>query len=183
MDNIIEWISRDDFRLKAIECVHQLDLPQCYIAAGFVRNLVWDHLHQFDTGSPLNDIDVIYFDPEEPDVSTSHIFERELQSLMPGPNWQVRNQAFMHERNGDPPYQSSLDAMSYWPEMETAVAVRKVAVSKKVEGNLECISAFGFESLLNLQITWNPKRSRAVFIQRVKAKGWLAKWPMLTMAN
>ncbi|CAH7108283.1 hypothetical protein VCHA54P496_10681 [Vibrio chagasii] len=59
---IAALIEQDPLRTKILECVAQLDLPQCYVAAGFVRNLVWDHLHGFDNPTPLNDIDVIYFD-------------------------------------------------------------------------------------------------------------------------
>ena len=42
MNKIIQLIEKDQVRIKALECVNFLRLPQCYIAAGFVRNLVWD---------------------------------------------------------------------------------------------------------------------------------------------
>lgn len=42
---IVELIKRDPIRTKALHHVSRLNLPQCYIAAGFVRNLVWDSLH------------------------------------------------------------------------------------------------------------------------------------------
>lgn len=64
MDKIVELIKQDPLRTEALYYVSLLGLPQCYIAAGFVRNLVWDALHDFKSPSPLNDIDVIYFDPE-----------------------------------------------------------------------------------------------------------------------
>ncbi|EJG0326734.1 nucleotidyltransferase family protein, partial [Vibrio parahaemolyticus] len=44
MDKIVELIKRDPIRTEALNHVSQLNLPQCYIAAGFVRNLVWDSL-------------------------------------------------------------------------------------------------------------------------------------------
>ena len=65
MDRVIHLIKQDKLRLKALDCVYHLDLPQCYIAAGFVRNVVWDHLHKFTNSSQLNDVDVIYFNPTE----------------------------------------------------------------------------------------------------------------------
>ncbi|HCH5920363.1 TPA: nucleotidyltransferase family protein, partial [Vibrio parahaemolyticus] len=61
MDKIVELIKQDPVRVEALKVVYQLALPQCYIAAGFVRNLVWDSLHNFDVYTPLNDVDVIYF--------------------------------------------------------------------------------------------------------------------------
>lgn len=174
MFKIIQLIKRDLLRLKALECIQHLNLPQCYLAAGFVRNMVWDHLHQQLVASSLNDLDVIYFDPDEIDDNTYLKYEARLTLCMPQVKWQVRNQAKMHVKNGDNPYRSSLDAMRYWPEKETAVAIRKTD-----HDNYECISAFGFESLFNLQVTYNPKRAQELFEYRLKSKQWLIKWPML----
>ncbi len=178
MDKIIQLIEKDGLRLEALECARKLSLPQCYLAAGFVRNLVWDHLHHKPVSTPLNDVDVIYFDADELNQDKFREYELVLNELMPQLNWQVRNQAFMHIRNGDKPYKSSLDAMSYWPEKETAVAIRKLE-----SGILQCVTVFGFESLFNLQVTYNPKRQRDIFEHRVKSKGWLELWPHLSIAS
>ncbi|EOV7450849.1 nucleotidyltransferase family protein [Vibrio vulnificus] len=177
MDKIVELIKQDPIRVEALAHVSQLGLPQCYIAAGFVRNLVWDSLHNFNEPTPLNDVDVIYFDPIEFNSSAHLDYEELLKARMPQLKWQVRNQATMNERNGDEPYQSSLDAMSYWPEKETAVAVRQVGSNK-----YECIAAFGFESLFSYWVTHNPKRLRETFENRVSTKGWLVRWPSLRIA-
>jgi len=174
MDRIITLIEKDELRVKALDCVQQLNLPHCYLAAGFVRNLVWDHLHQKSISTPLNDVDVIYFDESESNTENYKFIESQLSVQMPELNWEVRNQAIMHKRNGDKPYFSIIDAISYWPEKETAVAIRKLD-----NGNYECISAFGFESLFNLQVTRNPKRSLETFSERVTSKGWLAHWSNL----
>ncbi|EGR3203847.1 hypothetical protein DC889_24795 [Vibrio parahaemolyticus] len=174
MDRVVELIKQDSVRVKALECVSKLGLSQCYIAAGFVRNLIWDALHGFDVATPLNDVDVIYFAPDENDPKAYLQYEYQLKQLMPEINWQVRNQALMHTRNGDLPYTSSLDAMSYWPEQETAVAIRQIA-----PGNYECIAAFGYESLFGYCVTHNPKRSRETFENRVNSKGWLVRWSSL----
>ncbi|WP_432463119.1 MULTISPECIES: nucleotidyltransferase family protein [unclassified Agarivorans] len=175
METIIQLLQNDRQRLQALDCVHRLGLPQGYLAAGFVRNMVWDHLHHKPVATPLNDVDVIYFDAEETDPERQLKLEAKLRSYMPQLHWQVRNQARMHLRNHDRPYLSTLDAMSFWPEKETAVAIRKTSQG------YECVSAFGFESLFQLNITHNPKRSREVFEQRIQAKAWLAQWPKLTI--
>jgi hypothetical protein len=120
-------------------------------------------------------VDVIYFDPDEDE---EFAYEVELNRLMPGVNWQVRNQAKIHLRNGDKPYKSVLDAMSFWPVKETAVAIRK-----SEQGVFECLAAFGFTSLLNLQLTYNPKREKAVFEARINTKHWLIKWPRLRICD
>ncbi|HFG1782092.1 TPA: nucleotidyltransferase family protein, partial [Vibrio cholerae] len=53
MKAIVDLIRKDPIRLEALECVHQLELPQCYIGAGFVRNLVWDSLYHNVKLTPL----------------------------------------------------------------------------------------------------------------------------------
>tara|TARA_R110001583_G_scaffold22377_7_gene84035 strand:+ start:37098 stop:37634 length:537 start_codon:yes stop_codon:yes gene_type:complete len=174
---IIQLLKRDQLRLEALECIQYSSIPKCYLAAGFVRNLVWDHCHGKITPTPLNDFDVIYYAPDEVDDEAYLKYEAELTQQMPQVEWQVRNQAKMHIRNADKPYKNIVDAMSYWPEKETAVAIRKTSPD-----NYECISAFGFKSLFDLQITYNPKRNRDIFKHRVKSKGWLIQWPKLRIA-
>ncbi|MDN2482643.1 nucleotidyltransferase family protein [Vibrio agarivorans] len=178
MERIVELIRQDPTRTEALNCVTKLGLPQCYIAAGFVRNLIWDSLHGFEVATPLNDADVIYFDPSEQDSNAYLSYEFQLKQQMPQINWQVRNQALMHIRNGDLPYTSSLDAMRYWPEKETAVAIRKIAPE-----TYECISAFGYESLFDFCVTHNPKRTRETFENRVNSKGWLKRWSSLRIVR
>ena len=178
MDRMTKLLESDELRLNALECVRLLDLPDCYIAAGFVRNLVWDFLHKKALPTQLNDIDVIYFDPSETNPEQYQVYESMLRELNPNLHWQVRNQAFMHLRNNDNPYTSSLDAMSYWPEKETAIGIRKLN-----DGRLQCVSAFGIDSLFNLHITHNPKRLRSVFEERVNSKGWLITWRNLEVVG
>lgn len=174
MNKIVNLIKQDPIRVEALSQVYKLNLPQCYIAAGFVRNVVWDAIHSYKTPTVLNDVDVIYFDPTESSAQAFLEYESLLKARMPTLNWQVRNQAKMHERNGDKPYQSTIDAMRYWPEKETAVAIRQLQSNK-----YECVAAFGFDSLLKGCITFNPQRSQDVFLQRVTSKGWLKTWPNL----
>ena len=148
-----------------------LKLPDCYVAAGFVRNMVWDYIHGYDF-TPLNDVDVIYFD-KVGQCSTDSI-QRQLSLLRPSVNWEIKNQAFMHIRNGDKPYTNSADAMTYWPEKETAVGIRL-----SEDGEIELSAPFGTRSLFKGHITFNPKRPFSIFQQRLWSKKWTAKWPRL----
>ncbi|MCG9647715.1 nucleotidyltransferase family protein [Vibrio brasiliensis] len=178
MNKIIELVTQDTLRVSALQCAAKLDLPDWYLAAGFVRNLVWDQLHALPEPTPLNDVDMIYFDPSEKDDEIYLTYEQQLTKMMPELNWQVRNQAKMHLRNGDRAYTSSLDAMSYWPEKETAVGIRL-----NQGQDYQCVAAFGYQSLFELKVTHNPKRGKSVFDQRVATKGWLQRWPKLTLAS
>tara|TARA_R110001583_G_scaffold168044_1_gene320863 strand:+ start:628 stop:1014 length:387 start_codon:yes stop_codon:yes gene_type:complete len=106
--------------MEALELASRLGLNDWCLAAGFVRNLIWDKLHSKEILTPLNDIDLIYFDSDIIDENTDLEYELRLKSLSSFP-WSVKNQARMHIRNNDRPYVSTSDSMSYWVEVETAV--------------------------------------------------------------
>ena len=58
---IKEWLFADDSMMGVLRAVRDLELPDCWIGAGFLRNKVWDELHNSQYRS-LFDIDVIYFE-------------------------------------------------------------------------------------------------------------------------
>ncbi len=173
---LADALKQDHFCYQALLALQQQNLNEGYLAAGFVRNFAWDLMHGYAEKSQLNDVDVIYFDADDLSETVEAKIEQKLSRMMPTVHWQVRNQARMHHRNQDPPYLSSIDAMGYWPEKETAVAARL-----NTRGEVELVSAFGFDSLFQGQITSNPKRCHSIFRQRVQDKGWLRQWPNLTL--
>lgn len=170
MERIIELIKADSLRIEILNIVASLNLPDCYVAAGFVRNLVWDHLHNY-TASTLNDIDVVFYSRDKID---ENLIVKKLAALKPNLNWQVKNQAFIHLRNLDAPYKNTVHAMEHWPELETAIGAR---INKAQ--TIEIVAPFGVDTLFAGLITHNPKRSKAIFDERVKLKNWLTVWPKL----
>lgn len=172
---LCDWIAADPLRMRALRMASRLGLPDWCIGAGFVRNLAWDRLHCHATPTPLADIDLIYFDAAQVSAQRDREITAALCRLDPGMPWSVHNQARMHERNGDPPYRSTEDAMSYWVEIETAVGVRLDR-----GGQLKIIAPFGLDSLFSLSITRNPKRGcSSDFSGRLSSKNWLSIWPKL----
>lgn len=174
---IKEWIRSDQIRMSALRLASTLNLNDWCIAAGFVRNLVWDKLHDKETPTPLRDLDLVYFDSSSSGSASDRILERRLKNLSNQP-WSVKNQARMHARNDDVPYTSTVDAMSYWVEIETAVGA---TLSDSME--IEIIAPFGIENLFSNTVTMNPKRRKpAEFCKRIKTKNWLSQWPKLTVS-
>ena len=170
---IISWIKDDDLRTNSLQTAALLNLNDWCIGAGFVRNLVWDKLHGFEKATPLNDLDLIYFDTTDTSENRDLEIEKYLQDLTKLP-WSVKNQARMHIRNNSAPYSSCRDAMSYWSEIETAVG----AYIQENEVKLMC--PFGVAKLTSGSITRNPKCiDQAAFNNRVTNKGWLGLWPKL----
>ena len=146
-----DFIAACPERRACLEAVAALDLPDGWIGAGFLRNPVWDRLHDFAAPTPLNDIDVVYFDPEDPTVERDAALEARLRDLLPGRPWSVRNQARMHHRNGDRPYRSTADALTYWLETPTALAMRRAT-----GGGLELLAPFGLGDLYRLEMRPTP---------------------------
>jgi hypothetical protein len=167
---IKNWLKQDRMRMQALECVANLGPIDAWLAAGFVRNLVWDKLH--GTVSRLSDIDVIYYEPNDTSEVTDKAYEAKLVAALDLP-WSVKNQARMHLKNNHQPYVSVSDAMSYWPEQQTALAVRLRA------GELQLLNLFPLGPLLALELSPNPKSTPGVFESRLKAKNWLANYPLL----
>ncbi len=87
----------------------------------------------------------------------------------------------MHLRNGDQPYASATDAMIYWPETATAVAVRLAA-----DDELEIAAPFGLDDLFDLVVRPTERfreEKRHQFVERLQNKQWLTKWPGLTVLD
>lgn len=167
----------DPLRWRLLEVVRGLDLPDSWIGAGFVRNVIWDHLHQRPASALTGDVDVIWFDPERADPTEDRVYEAALSDAEPSISWSVKNQARMHTRNGDDPYVSAVDAMRYWPETATAIAARRHGLS-----GCEIAAPFGMDDLLNLVLRPTPRFSdekRSVYEERVRTKGWAVTWPRL----
>ncbi|WP_250635964.1 nucleotidyltransferase family protein [Alteromonas mediterranea] len=102
-------------------------------------------------------------------------FEHELARFVPNANWQVKNQARMHLAHGHAPYKSCSEAISYWIERETCVAVRLLA-----NDDVDILAPFGLEANFAGTISINPKYPRPdVFEQRVVSKSWPKVWPLL----
>jgi len=142
----------DPSERQILETVAALDLPDCWIGAGFVRDTVWDHLHGYDVIEPNGDVDVIWHTVTSSGSETDRNFEQQLSATMPGLLWSVKNQARMHLRNNDAPYVSAAEAMRHWPETATAVAARLDNF-----GDVEINAPFGLEDLFALVLRATPE--------------------------
>lgn len=174
-------LSADARRWQILQHVRDLRLPDCWVAAGFIRSAVWDHLHGH-VPSPLpTDIDVIWLDSDNRLPGQDIELEAKLLSVDNTLNWSVKNQARMHLRNGDRPYESATDSMAYWPETATAVAVRLSA-----NDQVEVAAPFGLDDLFDLIVRPAGKfrdEKKQLFLARLQSKQWLTKWPDLTVVD
>lgn len=173
-------IAADEARLRILERVAALDLPDCWVGAGFVRSAVWDHLHGRAPTPTWDDIDVVWFNRDQATPEADEEIEKRLARAEPSGNWSVKNQARMHSRNDDPPYRSADDAISRWPETATAIAIRLS------EGAIDIAAPHGLDDLFSMVIRPTPAftgRKFPIFRERVGKKGWLERWPRLVVVD
>lgn len=179
--DIIEVISNDEKMMHMLRIVRDVQLPDWYIGAGFVRNKIWDELHDYKIATPLNDVDVIYFDLTDISENAEKNIQEKLSAQMPNEKWSVTNEARMHIVNGDEPYRSSADAFSKWPETATCVAVRL-----EDKGSLALAASYGIDDLVHMRARPTPytlERRPELFTQRMEEKKWHKIWPQVTIVN
>lgn len=162
--------------IQDLRAVRSLGLPDCYIAAGYIRGYIWDCLHGYDARLCHEDIDVVYFDPRLCSAKRDEALQLRLIKESGNPRWSVKNQARMHIRNGAPPYTSTADAMSRWPETATAIGVRLTD-----QDELELCAPYGLDDLLCMVVRRSPLfTDQLYYLERVRRKNWLQDWPLLT---
>jgi hypothetical protein len=162
--------------MECLRAVERLQLPDWYIAAGFLRNVIWDFLHEKQSRTPLNDVEVVYDDPADLGQVKECELEVALQGSLPGINWEVRNQARMHIPNGHAPYRDAEHAMVHWPEIPTCVGVRI-----EPNGGLKVVAPFGIGENWSLRVAPNPvvRYPASLYNGRIREKRWLEHWPKL----
>lgn len=180
MSLIARIIAEDAVAMEQLRAVRSLALPDWCIAAGFVRNRVWDHLHGIVPARLPVDIDVLYFDAADITKDREIEFEAKLDELMPSLPWQVRNQARMHVWKNLPQHRDTADAMIYWLETVTAVGVRL-----EPDDSLTVIAPFGTGDLLGLRCrpTAFGHTKRDEYDERVASKCWRELWPKVTFLD
>ncbi len=173
--DILNLIKEDEWMMNILKIAEKLNFPDWVIGAGFVRNKVWDHLHGFSNLKvDTNDIDLVYYDPKGNDEETDEELSQKLKEQT-GINFEIVNEFYAHKFNSLPPYKSTGDAISQWPETVTSLGI------KLKNGNLKLVAPHGISDLVNLIIRPTPNfvdRLEKVK-ERAKKKQWLKKWPKL----
>ncbi len=169
-------LRNDSFRMRCLRAARDARLTDWYLAAGFLRNAIWDFMHEASQPTPLNDIDLVYFESDDVSTEREAAMERRLSEAVPGVEWQVRNQARMHMRSGHAPYVDTADAIGHWVETPTCVGVRL-----EDDDALRLVAPYGLEENWELRVRPNPVVAypRDLYRRRVESKRWMQLWPRL----
>jgi uncharacterized protein len=177
-DTLKEIIESDESLMKMLKAVASLQVNDSWICAGIIRGKVWDCIHQCKT--PLQDIDVIFYDSANISEAYEKELENKLATLLPGLPWSVKNQARMHKKNNLPPFCSSYEGVAHFPETPTAVAV------KIQNEQLILMAPYGLEDLFHMVVRPTPKYETQeelhyIYKNRMAEKQWNKIWPDITI--
>lgn len=176
---ILQLVREDPWMMDVLETAKVLELPDCWVCAGFVRSKIWDTLHGFVERTSLPDVDVVYFDKHNLDEAEEKRLEQKLRKLNPNIPWSVKNEARMHLVNNTPPYTSAVDAISKFPETATALGL-----SLDEHDELILTAPHGIEDVLHMVVRPSPhfqenKDLTPIYEQRLIKKDWKAIWKQL----
>jgi len=166
----------------ALGAVAASGLPDAWIGAGAVRDVVWGQLYGEFSPDAVRDVDVAYFDPA--DLSPERdVKAQETLAVLAGLPWEATNQAAVHTWyhryfGGDPvePFGCVHDAIATWPETATCVGVRRRA------GVVEVCAPHGLADLLGGVWRVNPVRvTPEISRARLARQRAAARWPGVTV--
>ena len=182
---------------SALDAVAASGLPDAWIGAGAIRDVVWGQLHDGFDPALVRDVDVVFFDPGDLSRARDEAAQRRLGELAVRP-WEASNQAavhtWFHEYFGGPPvppFASVHEAVATWPETATCVAIRRAAgdpaagdpaPGDPASGGLEVCAPHGLADLIGRTWRRNPVRvSLATSRERLARQRVAARWPGVTI--
>ena len=110
--------------MAILKAMRNLDLPDCWLAGGAIRNTVWQHLYGSDCQLTIKDFDIVFFDkdagrPVEVKAKES------LIAQFPGLLFDVKNQAsFGHWRPWRYQFTSTTDGIAHFLHPATGIGIR-----------------------------------------------------------
>jgi uncharacterized protein len=175
-------VRSNDWFMGILGAVRDANIPDAWVGAGALRDLVWGELYGsgFDPAL-VRDVDVAYFASALDDVEAT----ASLRARRPDVPWEATNQATVHRWYanvfGGPPVEplsSVADAIATWPETATAVAVRLVGA------DVEVCAPLGLTDLLDGVWRWNPRRvPRERSLERLARHRPQERWPGVTVIH
>jgi len=174
-------LSADATAVRQLKLVRDIGPKGAFIAAGFIRNRVWDAIYARSLPPLHADVDIVYFCKTDVSPERDYAFEKHLNDADGSTDWQVRNQARMHVFHGYPPFTSLEQGLMHWAETATSVGVQL-----DEQGEMHFVAPFGFNDLAHHILCITPAMKEmdpAGFNARLEAKGWLKRWPRLRVVR
>jgi hypothetical protein len=182
---LIDLVRSSDWLLHVLETVRDGHIPDGWVGAGVLRDLVWGE--RYGSGfapAQVRDVDVAFFDPQDLSRANDDRMTARLQRRSPQVPFEARNQAAVHtwyagKFGGDPvePLASIHDAVATWPETATAVALRLCS-----DDTIEICAPLGLMDLMAGVWRRNPRRvSIRRSLERLERHRPHLRWPGVTV--
>lgn len=183
-DELPDRVGAEAWLLATLHAVTVSGLPDAWIGAGVIRDVIWGQLNGGFEPDAVHDIDVAFFDPSDLSRQRDEAATQRLRSLLDRP-WEATNQAAVHTWYHDyfggqpvPAFRRVHDAVATWPETATCVALAATA-----DGIAVC-APHGLDDLLDGTWRRNPTRvsidaSRARLARHRVAE----RWPSVTVIS
>jgi len=175
-EDIAQLVESDEWMMKVLRAAEELNLPDWWIGAGFLRNKVWNAL-EGNSSHSNTDVDLVYFNSSNFKPETDWSYDGKMEKDYPFADWEIRNQARMHTIGNYKPYTSTADGISNWIATATCTAV------KLDGGKLKFLFCYGIEDLINLIarpiVKFQTPELIDTFYNHVQKKDWQKKWPHL----
>ena len=158
--------------MEGLRAARDVAAPDWLIAAGAIRDAVWDDLHGRPLTTPPRDLDLGFFDPGDLTPERDAEVEAALRERAPDLPWDAKNQAAVHlwypQRFGIDvePFRTTAEAVATFPETASCVGARLLP-----DDEILVVAPFGLDDLFACVCRHNPARvPRAFYEQRVAEK-------------
>ena len=170
----------------------QAALPNWYLGAGCLAQTIWNHLHDYDLTTSINDYDIVYFDS---DLSKEKeiLIQQQTQALFSDLTIKIDivNQARVHLwyeayfGYAIKSLRSVEEAIATWPVIATCIGV--------THKNNTCVvyAPYGYDDLLHMIVEINEvwlknyvPLDRLQYVEELyikKVTRWRTAWPKLTI--
>ena len=92
---ILEAFRKNPDMMAILTIIRNLELKDSWLAAGSVRNFIWNLLSDKPAFDRETDVDVIFFNPDVSYEETVSL-EKKLREDYPQYQWELKNQVYMH---------------------------------------------------------------------------------------
>ena len=142
IEALVSHVHAEPWLVNVLNVVAASGLPDAWVGAGILRDLVWGHRHDGFDPATVRDIDIAFFDPDDLSRRRDDTAQQHLRSMADLP-WEATNQAAVHTWYAEhfhedpvPPLASVHEAVATWPETATCVAIRAPMRSGSREAQL-----------------------------------------------
>ncbi|HET9898754.1 MAG TPA: nucleotidyltransferase family protein [Streptosporangiaceae bacterium] len=180
LPELLDLLLAEPWLTETLDAVAASGLPDAWIGAGVVRDVVWGQRYGGFDPAAVKDVDVAFFDPGDLSKDRDRAAGQRLDAILVRA-WEATNQAAVHTWFAEyfggpdvPAFTCVHDAVATWPETATCVAIRATPAG------LDVCSPHGLADLLDGIWRRNPIRVSPE-ISATRLARQRAKWPDVTV--